>query len=56
MVDDALLIDRMRLQQADAVVFVNQIIGKLINFLEQIGELGQTNLDGDMEQATVLGA
>lgn len=32
-VDDAMMIDRMRAVQSDAIAIVNQIVGKVINYL-----------------------
>lgn len=51
-----MLIDRLRATQSDAIAIVNQMVGKVINFLHQVGELGQTCLDQDMENATLIAA
>ena len=50
-IDDALLIERMRNQQAELKDFTNTIVGKISNFARQLEEIGQTNLNVHVEEA-----
>lgn len=50
-IDDAVLIDRMRISQGEMKDQVNQIVGRITKFGYHLEEIGQTNLPEDIESA-----
>lgn len=50
-VDDAILIDRMRIAQGEMKDQVNEIVGRITKFGYNLEEIGQTNLPDDLESA-----
>lgn len=50
-IDDAVLIDRMRIAQGEMKDQVNQIVGRITNFGYHLEEIGQMNLPEDIESA-----